>query len=90
MPARAGVACLVRRVVGNLRLIEIGAAAVAVPQHLELLMMFDEEPVDSDVVAVDDEAVVAGVLVPANAGAVIGAPDPGVIDDGVVAVDLRD
>ena len=27
--------------------------------------------------------------VPADAGAVIGAPDPGVVDDGVVAVDRR-
>ena len=29
------------------------------------------------------------LLVPADAGAVIGAPDPGVVDDGVVAVDLQ-
>ncbi len=30
----------------------------------------------------------AGVAGPADSGAVVGAPDPGVIDDGVVAVDL--
>ena len=30
-----------------------------------------------------------GLCVPADAGSVIGAPDPGVVDDGVVAVDLE-
>ena len=29
------------------------------------------------------------LLVPADAGAVVGAPDPGVIDDGVVGVDVE-
>ena len=62
---------------------------IAVPEHLELLVMLDEEAIDGDVVAVDDEAIVADVLVPADAGAVVGAPDPGVIDDGVVAVDFE-
>ena len=52
-------------------------------------MVLDEEAIGGDVVAVDDEAVVAEVLVPADAGAVIGAPDPGVVDDGVVGVDAR-
>ena len=86
---RRGVAGLVGRVVGDFGLIEVGAAVVAVPQHLELLVMFDEEAVDGDVVAVDDEAVVAEVAGPADAGAVIGAPDPGVVDDGVVGVDAQ-
>ena len=49
--------------------------------------MLDEETIGGDVVAVDDEAVVAEVAGPADAGAVIGAPDPGVVDDGVVGVD---
>ena len=62
---------------------------VAVPQHLELLVMLDEEAVGGDVVAIDDEAIVAEVAGPADAGAVIGAPDPGVVDDGVVAVDAQ-
>ena len=54
-----------------------------------MLVVFDEEAVDGDVVAVDDEAVEADVFGPADAGAVIGAPDPGVVDEGVVAVDLE-
>ena len=86
---RGGVAGLVGRVVGDFGLIEVGAAVVAVPQHLELLVVLDEEAVGGDVVAVDDEAVVAEVAGPADAGAVIGAPDPGVVDDGVVGVDSR-
>ena len=84
-----GVAGLVRRIVGDLGLVEVGAAGVAVPEDLELLVVLDEEAVDGDVVAVDDEAVCAGVGGPTDAGAVIGAPDPGVVDDGVVAVDLE-
>ena len=62
---------------------------VAVPQDLELLVVLDEEAVDGDVVAVDDEAVVAEVFVPADAVAVVGAPDPGVVDEGVVGVDFE-
>ncbi len=77
------------RVVGDLGLVEVGAAAVAVPENLELLVVLDEEAVDGDVVGVDEEAVAAEVLVPADALAVVGAPDPGVVDEGVVAVDLE-
>ena len=50
----AGVAGLIGRIVGNFGLVEVGAAGVAVPEDLELLVVFDEETVDSDVVAVDD------------------------------------
>ena len=83
----AGEARLIGRVVGNLRLIEVGAPGVSVPQHLELLVMFDEEAIDGDVIAIDDEAVGAGIRIPTNAGTVIGAPDLGVIDDCIVAID---
>ena len=85
----AGEARLVGRIVGDLGLIEVGAAGVAIPEDLVLLVVFDEEAVDGDVVAVDDEAVLAGVAGPSDAGTVIGAPDPGVVDDGVVAVDFQ-
>ncbi len=51
--------------------------------------MLDEETVGGDVVAIDHQAVGAEVAGPAHAGAVIGAPDPGVVDDGVVAVDAQ-
>ncbi len=50
-------------------------------------MVLDEEAVDGNAITVDDEAVAAEVLVPADIVAVVGAPDPGVIDDHVVAVD---
>ena len=80
---------LVGRIVGNLGLIEVGAAAVAVPKDLELLMVFNEEAIGCNVVAVDDEAVSAGIRVPSDTGSMIGAPDPGVVDDGVVAVDFE-
>ena len=60
---------------------------VAVPQYLELLMMFDEETVGRDVVAIDDETIVAEVAGPSDAGAVIGSPDPSVVDDGVAGID---
>src|ERR1035437_1106892 len=83
---RARVAGLIRRIVRNLGLIEISPAAVAVPQHLELLMVLDKEAVDGDVVAIDHQPAGAGIALPAHAGAVVGAPDPGVIDNGIVAV----
>ena len=39
-----------------------------------------------DAVAVDHQAVLACVAGPAHAGAVVRAPDPGVIDDGIATV----
>ena len=61
---RGGKAGLIGRIVGNFRLIEESAAMVAVPKDLELLMVLDEEAVDSNVVAVDDQAVLAEVFGP--------------------------
>src|ERR1700721_1900801 len=86
-PAR--ITCLVRGIVGDFRLIEISAPGIAIPQNLILLMMLDEEAVCGDAIAVDYDAVGARVQIPANAGAMVGAPDPGVIDDGVVRVDAQ-
>ena len=62
---------------------------VAVPEDLILLVVLDEEAIGGDVVAVDDEAVGAEVGSPADAVTVVGAPDPGVVDDGVVGVDFE-
>ena len=70
-------------------MIEVGAAAVPVPKHLVLLVVFHKQAVGGNVVAVDDKAVGAGVGGPAGALTVIGAPDPGVVDDCVVAVDQQ-
>lgn len=49
--------------------------------------MLDEQAGGEDVVAVDHQTVVGPVGLPADALAVVGAPDPGVVDDDVVAVD---
>ena len=64
-----------------------------------LLEVLDEQAGRGDVVAVDDDAVAAGVGAPAvgvalaSGGealdAVVGAPHPGVVDQHVVAVDLE-
>src|SRR5580704_19250565 len=80
----AGSGCeagLIGGIVGDLGLVEVGAAVVAVPQHLILLVMLYEETVGCDVVAIDDEAIVAEVAGPAYAGTMVGSPDPGVVDD---------
>ena len=89
MPAALRVARLIGRIIRDFGLIEIGSAAVAIPKHLKLLVMLDEETIGGDVVAIDHQAVCAEVAGPAHAGAMIGAPDPGVVDDGVVAVDAQ-
>ena len=78
---------LARRIVGHLGLVEVDAAAVAVPDRLILLAVLDEQAVDGDVVAVDDQAGVVLVRGPARAPAVIGAPEPEVVAHHVVAVD---
>ena len=51
--------------------------------------MLDEKAGGGDVVAVDDQSGVGGVLVPADAVAVVGPPGPDVVEDDVVAVDLQ-
>src|SRR5215469_8380420 len=78
-PRCAGVTCLVRRIVRNLRLKEVNASSLAVPEHLVLLIMFDEEPIDRDIVAIDHESVGARIDRPTHARTVVRAPDPGVI-----------
>ena len=80
---------LARRVVRHLVLEEDDPAAVAVPDHLGLLVVLDEQAVRGDVVAVDDHAGVGGVDGPADAVAVVGPPGPDVVEDDVVAVDLE-
>src|SRR5690606_18001259 len=74
-------------VVGLLVLEEDRAAAFAVPLHVVLVEVLDEQAGGEHVVAVDDHAVVAAVGLPADAVAVVGAPHPGVVDDGVPGVD---
>src|SRR5262245_45973046 len=82
---------LVGRVIGQFVLEEHGAAVLAVPDHVVLLVVLDEQAGRGDVVAVDDHAVAARVHIPADrAGdAVVGTPGPEVVDQDVVAVDLQ-
>ena len=81
-------------VVGAFGLVEVDGSVVAVPERLVFFEMFDEEAVGGDVVAVDGEAVVGGVDVPACpaggvgvVGTVVGAPEPDVVEEDVVGVD---
>jgi hypothetical protein len=80
---------LIGWIVGNLGLVEIGSSVISIPKHLELLMMFYEQAISSDVIPVDDEAVGAGIAGPTHTRPVIGAPDPGVINNGIAAVDFK-
>src|SRR6185503_10609050 len=87
-PVHAGrtrKAGLVGRIVRNLGLIEVGAAVLAVPKDLKLLVMLNEQAVGGDVVAVDHQAIGAHVGVPSHSGAAVSTPDPGMVDDGVAA-----
>ena len=80
---------LARRVAGHLVLEEDHPAAIAVPDRLVLLVVLDKQAVGRHVVAVDDHTCIGGVDRRADAVAVVGAPGPGVVQDGVVAVDLE-
>src|SRR5437879_11362070 len=77
---------LARYVIWHLVLEEDVGAAVAVPDHVELLEVLDEQPIGGDVVAIDDYARVSRVHGLPNAGAVVGPPGPDVVEDDVVAV----
>src|ERR1700736_5506255 len=75
------------RIVWHLILEEDDRPAVAVPLHLVLLVVLDEQPVRGHVVTVDDDSRVSGVGGPADAVSVIGPPRPDVVEDHVVGVD---
>ena len=76
-------------IVGNLGLVEVDASTLAVPDRLVLLKVLVEEPVNRDVVAVDDEPVLRSIDGPLRASAVIGTPQPGMVDDDIITVDLE-
>src|SRR3984957_8787733 len=77
---------LAGRIVRHLVLEEDVLAALAVPDHLVLLVMLDGQPVGRDVVAVHGQAVVSRVAGPPHARAVIRAPGPDVVQDDVGTV----
>lgn len=78
---------LVGGVVRLLVLEEDRLPVLAVPPHVVLVEVPDEQAGGQDVVTVHPEAVVGPVGLPADALAVVGTPEPGVVDDRVVAVD---
>src|SRR5581483_8969516 len=80
---------LVRRVVGHLVLEEDGLAAVAVPLHVVVLVVLDEQAGRQHAGAVHDQPVGGGVDGPADGAgvAVVGAPGPDVVGQGVIRVD---
>src|ERR1700709_681170 len=78
---------LIRYVVGNFRLIEINASAVAVPKRLVFLGMLHGEAVINDIVAIHHHTVFVDSFGPSMPIAVIGAPEPCVVADDIVAVD---
>src|SRR6266550_11498 len=80
---------LIGHVVRHLVLEHVSAPAVAVPLHLMLLVVLNEEAVHRHFVSVHDQAVRRGVGGPTHAVAVIGAPEPEMVADHVVAVDLE-
>ena len=51
--------------------------------------MLDEQAIRGHPVTVDHQAILAYVVGPANMSAMIRPPDPGVIDDGIVCIDLE-
>jgi hypothetical protein len=53
------------------------------------LVVLHRQPVHGDVGAVDDQAVRCGVGRPADAAAVVGPPQPQIVADDVVAVDVN-
>jgi hypothetical protein len=55
-------------------LIKVRPAAVAIPKYLVLLVMFHEQAINSNILAIHDQSGRAGIAVSAHPFAVIGAP----------------
>src|SRR5712672_1693382 len=73
-PRRFAPRRLAGRVVGHFILEEDDGAVVAVPDDLMLLVVFDEETVHGDVIAIDDDTRLGRVMGPADAMSVVGSP----------------
>src|ERR1035438_2759607 len=84
---RTRIASLVRRIVGNLGLIEIRSPAVPVPQNLILTVMLYKQSVDRDAVSIDHQSVLAGIQIPTHSVTVVRSPNPRMVHQCVVAVD---
>src|SRR6266487_107901 len=78
---------LIRRIVGHLVLEEDGLAVLAIPDKLVLLIVFHEQTVRRDIVAIDDHTGISGVGGPAHAIAVIRSPRPDIVQQDIIAVD---
>jgi hypothetical protein len=73
----------------DLGLIEIDLTAIAIPESLKPLEMLDEEAVCDHILPIDCQAILGGVLCPANCIviAVVSAPDPDVVENHIVGID---
>src|SRR5690606_23795267 len=75
--------------IGHFTLVKMDKPSLTFPDGLVLMKMFDEKPVDADVVTAYNEAVFAQILIPTHAVSVVRAPEPEVISDGIMAIDLH-
>lgn len=76
---------LVWWIVWHFGLVEIDAAAVAVPHRLIPLTMFDKQSVEGQIVPVHSQTGNAFIQVPAHAPAVVRAPKPEIVAHDIVA-----
>src|SRR6266702_5898986 len=75
-------------IAGNFVLIKERSTAVSVPQTLDLLVMFNEEPISGHIITVHHESVRAHVGVPADTRTVVSPPEPRVVNHHIRVVDL--
>ena len=81
---------LIRDIIRAFGLVKVDGAAIPVPQGLKALEVFDEKPVCSDIIRVNDEAVGTGIDCPAGRirlETMIRPPQPDIVEDGILAID---
>src|SRR5947209_12797197 len=80
---------LIRYIIGDFGLVEVDTTTVAFPQGLKPLKMLHEETVGGHISAIDREAVLCGINIPADAArvAMVRTPEPDVVKDDVVDID---
>src|SRR5262249_45002669 len=74
-------------IVWHFGLIEINPPAIAIPNGLIFLAMFDKQPIQGDVVAIDNQAVLVRIRSPTRAPPMIRAPQPEIISHHIAAID---
>lgn len=78
---------LIGNIIWFFGLIEVHAAAVAVPQSLETFVVFNEQSIGGHVIAVDHEAVYTWINSPSRRMvAMISPPQPGIVDNDIATI----